>query len=64
MREFLVGTGGKSVEGGFDNGPVPHEASSLSFGLLKLTLKDDAYDFAFKATGGATPDSGSGTCNT
>ncbi|CAN5206075.1 hypothetical protein BH20ACT22_BH20ACT22_22090 [soil metagenome] len=64
VREFLVGTGGKSVEGGFDNGPVPHEASSLSFGLLKLTLKDDAYDFAFKATGGATPDSGSGTCNT
>lgn len=64
VREFLVGSGGKNVEGGFGNGPVPHEASSLSFGVLKLTLKDDSYDYAFKATGGATPDSGSGACNT
>ncbi len=63
VREFLVGTGGKGVEGGFGNGPVPHEASSLSLGVLKLTLKDDAYSFAFKAIGGTSPDSGSGTCN-
>jgi len=63
VREFLVGSGGKNVESGFGRGPVPNEASSPSFGLLRLVLKDGAYDFAFKATSGATPDSGSGTCN-
>jgi hypothetical protein len=63
IREFNVGTGGESV----DNFTVIHpnsETRAAVFGVLKLTLKTDSYDWRFIPVSGATyEDSGSGTCH-
>ena len=49
-REFIVGTGGKSVSGG-------------PFGILQLTLHSASYDWRFISIAGVTGDNGSATCN-
>jgi calcineurin-like phosphoesterase family protein len=49
-REFIVGTGGKSVSGS-------------PFGILQLTLHSASYDWKFISIAHATGDTGSASCN-
>jgi len=64
IREFNVGTGGESVDN-FTVAIHPHsEVRAAAFGVLKLSLKPDSYDWQFVPIDGATfSDSGSGTCH-
>ena len=64
IREFVVGTGGKSHR------PFapPHANSEVrntdTFGVLKLTLRPGAYDWQFIPEAGKTfTDAGTGTCH-
>jgi hypothetical protein len=63
IREFSVGTGGESV----DNFEVVHpnsEVRTATFGVLKLTLKSNGYDWQFIPVAGSSfTDSGSGSCH-
>ena len=63
IREFVVGTGGKSVR----NARVMRNGSQVyakTLGVLKLTLHAASYDWQFVPEAGATfTDSGSSTCN-
>jgi hypothetical protein len=63
IRQFSVGTGGESV----DNFTVIHpnsEVHSATFGIIKLTLKRNSYDWQFMPVAGSTfTDSGSGSCH-
>jgi acid phosphatase type 7 len=62
IREFIVGTGGRSLFG-FDP-PVANSVVRLSvFGLLKLDLGAGTYSWQFVDESGAVRDSGTGTCH-
>lgn len=63
IRQFIVGTGGI----GMTAMPIPRANSevreALSFGVLKLTLYSDHYDWDFlPAVSGVVVDSGTATC--
>ncbi len=63
IREFVVGTGGS---GAYPLGPsiANSEVSSWNHGVLKLTLRDGAYDWQFIPIPGMSfTDSGSATCH-
>jgi hypothetical protein len=64
LREFIVGTGGHSHA---DVASIPKPNSVVQddthFGVLKLVLHPNGYDWAFISETGATLDSGSGTCH-
>jgi acid phosphatase type 7 len=64
IREFIVGTGGRSHEP-LDAPLANSEArDDRTFGVLELTLRPDGYDWRFvPAAGSAFTDSGSGTCH-
>ncbi|HEY2804756.1 MAG TPA: hypothetical protein VGI92_02770 [Gemmatimonadales bacterium] len=61
--QFNVGLGGESA------GPTPTVVSpnsaiiNMSFGVLKLTLKDGAYDYSYLTAPGTVGDTGSGICH-
>lgn len=64
MREFVVGTGGKSAH---ELRPDPrrdaeHTAPGFA-GVLQLTLLDSGYDWQFISADGSYTDSGSGMCH-
>jgi len=63
IREFVVGTGGKTLYG-FD---VIKSNSEFRYnqddGVLKLSLYDGGYDWEFITTDGVVRDSGSGVCH-
>ncbi len=64
IREFNVGTGGESV----DNFTVAIHPNSVTraavYGVLKLSLKTDSYDWKFISIAGSDyTDSGTGTCH-
>jgi Calcineurin-like phosphoesterase len=64
IREFVVGTGGKNHRPFGE----PHRNSEVrdasAFGVLKLTLKPDSYDWKFISEAGKTfTDSGTGYCH-
>lgn len=65
IREFVVGTGGKNYypfSGTFVNGSEVHK--DYVFGVLKLTLHPDSYDWQFIPEPGKTfTDSGTGQCH-
>jgi hypothetical protein len=64
LREFVVGTGGASHY--TFNAPVANSEvrDSTTFGLLKLTLHANSYDWQFvRASGGTFTDSGSASCH-
>jgi hypothetical protein len=63
IREFVVGTGGAPLYP-FIRAPRNSEARGLAHGVLKLTLRPGAYDWAFVPVAGSTfTDAGSGTCH-
>lgn len=63
VRQFVVGTGGKSL---YDFG-TPLSNSQLRYndtaGVIKFTLYPDGYDWEFIPVSGAFRDAGSGTCH-
>jgi hypothetical protein len=64
IREFVVGTGGKSQRAFRDPLPTTEVRSSSTFGVLKIELHAHSYDWKFiPAEGGHFTDSGSGTCH-
>jgi hypothetical protein len=64
IREFVVGTGGKdlrSIGSPINNSEVQN---ANTWGVLKLTLHPDSYDWQFIPIAGKTfTDSGSGNCH-
>jgi chitodextrinase len=65
IREFVVGTGGESFDGLVKRQPNSEVWNNDTFGVIKLTLHDNSYDWQFVPIAGKTfTDSGSGTCNT
>lgn len=63
IREFVVGTGGKSHYSldPSDNNLEAYKTST--FGVLKMTLHDTSYDWEFVGESGDIFDSGSWNCN-
>jgi len=65
LRQFIVGTGGRSFDSPIEKAPATREAQiGNQWGVLKLTLKANSYDWEFIPTtaGGAT-DKGTATCH-
>ena len=62
IRQFVVGTGGKSL---YQFGrPLPtSEVRKATFGVLQLTLSRSAYEWRFVPTGGSFSDSGRDRCH-
>jgi hypothetical protein len=64
VREFVVGTGGKSHYPFGSPLPGSEARNSDSFGLLKLRLRPTGYTWRFLAAqGGSFQDSGTGSCH-
>jgi hypothetical protein len=57
IREFVVGTGGESLNGLSANTSTL-QANSSQYGVLVMTLHASSYDWKFVTTSGATVDSG------
>lgn len=63
IRQFVVGTGGKSLYGFRDEIRSESEFhQNEQFGVLEMSLRPDGYDWSFVDTDGDTLDSGSDTC--
>lgn len=62
MREFIVGTGGAFLYN-FVTMAANSEHRLRAFGVLKLTLETDSYQWQFIQTNGAIGDSGTGQCH-
>ena len=63
IRQFVVGTGGKSLDVFRQIQPNSEVRDSSTFGVLKLTLRSTSYDWEFiPVDGGRFRDFGSGTC--
>jgi hypothetical protein len=62
IREFVVGTGGESLNG-ISNPTTNLEANDSQFGVLVLTLHASSYSWKFVTTGGTSTDSGTATCH-
>ncbi len=62
IRQFVVGTGGKSL---YEFGrPLPtSEVRKATFGVLRLTLSRSSYEWRFVPTGGSFQDSGRDRCH-
>ena len=64
LREIVVGTGGRNL---YDFGsvlPGSEVRDDSTFGVLKLTLRTDGYDWEFvPIAGSAFTDSGSANCH-
>ncbi|HYL64943.1 MAG TPA: metallophosphoesterase [Candidatus Methylomirabilis sp.] len=64
IREFVVGTGGKSHRPFGDPKPNSEVRDATAFGVLKLTLRAHSYDWQFLPEAGKSfTDSGSGACH-
>jgi hypothetical protein len=61
IRQFIVGTGGKSQ--GSLPGSTNVEFTANGFGVLKLRLHAASYDWRFVAVDGSVVDSGSAACH-
>jgi 3',5'-cyclic AMP phosphodiesterase CpdA len=62
IREFVVGTGGAFLYQ-FPTRAANSQRQLAAFGLLKLTLNSESYDWQFVQVNGATGDSGTGQCH-
>jgi acid phosphatase type 7 len=64
IREFVAGTGGKNHRPFGPAKPNSEVRDATAFGVLKLTLKPNAYDWQFIPEAGKSfTDSGSGLCH-
>ncbi|NHA67657.1 metallophosphoesterase family protein [Phycicoccus flavus] len=62
IREFVVGTGGRSLYHLGDRKAGSEFSQDSTFGVLDLTLEDGAYSWSYVALGGDVLDSGSDSC--
>jgi hypothetical protein len=64
VRQFVIGTGGKSLWGFNTVLPTSEVRNGTTFGVLKVTLHAGSYDWRFVPIAGSTfTDSGTGTCH-
>lgn len=64
IREFVVGTGGKNHRPFGEPRPNSESRDATAFGVLKLTLKPNSYEWQFMPEAGKSfTDSGSGNCH-
>jgi hypothetical protein len=64
IREFVVGTGGKEHYSISSTKPNSQVQNTDTFGVLRLTLHPDGYDWKFLPEAGKTfTDSGTGSCH-
>jgi hypothetical protein len=66
FRQFIVGTGGRSLDASVPGtAPATREAYLSQWGVLKLTMKDNSYDWQFINTQvpGGPSDTGTATCH-
>jgi hypothetical protein len=64
IRQFVVGTGGAPLTSMPFSVPNSEVRSNSAWGLLKLTLRPEAYDWEFVPVAGQTfTDRGTGTCH-
>lgn len=64
IREFVVGTGGRSHYGFGSPLPGSEARNSDTFGALRIALRPDGYDWRFLPVRGASfSDAGSGACH-
>jgi hypothetical protein len=64
IREFVVGTGGKNQRRFNKALPTTETRSNHTFGVLKLALHSESYDWEFiPVAGGQFTDSGKGACH-
>jgi hypothetical protein len=63
IREFVVGTGGESLNGLGSSPSTLQAHDSSDFGVLVMTLHASSYDWKFVTTGGAVKDSGTTSCH-
>jgi Calcineurin-like phosphoesterase/RTX calcium-binding nonapeptide repeat (4 copies) len=61
LREFVVGTGGRSLYG-LSHDPRREAGQARVIGVLQLTLRASAYDWSFVPVSGGYSDAGSGAC--
>lgn len=63
IRQFVAGTGGRHLYAWGRIHPTSEVRENRTFGVLKLTLRPDSYDWQFLAAEGSFTDSGSGKCH-
>jgi len=63
LRQFVVGTGGKELRGFDDVAPHSELRSSVTHGVLALTLRDGSYDWQFVPTASDFSDRGTARCH-
>ena len=63
VRQFVVGTGGKNEEMRRFPKPNSELRGSGQFGVLKMTLRPDAYAWEFVRDGGSFRDEGANACH-
>lgn len=64
IREFVVGTGGRNFTKFVSNAKNSEVKNDSTFGILKLTLRQSNYDFAFVPIQGSVfTDQGTGACH-
>jgi PKD domain-containing protein/calcineurin-like phosphoesterase family protein len=64
IRQFIAGTGGRGHDALVEAHPNVEIRDNTAFGVLKLTLRTDAYDWQFVPAAGASfTDSGTGSCH-
>ncbi len=63
IRQFVVGTGGRSLRSFGTTRPNSEFRYNADHGVLKLSLYDGGYDWQFISTDGVVHDSGSDTCH-
>jgi hypothetical protein len=63
IRQFVVGTGGAGFTDFREPKPNSRVRISGTYGVLKLTLHSESYDWAFLAAPGGVADSGRGRCH-
>ena len=65
IRQFVVGTGGRSLHSFTTNAPNTEVRDNTTYGILRMTLRPNSYDWAFVPEGGTASfrDSGSHACH-
>jgi hypothetical protein len=64
IREFVIGTGGRSFHAFTGTAANSEARDDDTFGVLRLTLRGTGYDWEFiPVAGGSFADSGSGSCH-